>query len=89
MLSTELLVELGSNGSWEALLSFLRRLRLSISSWPLSSVRERNASNLFRFLSMAKMNCGFSAGLLVSSIRVVPPGKLTAVLMLNDGIDGL
>jgi hypothetical protein len=56
MLSSELLVELGSNGSFEALLSFLRRLRLSISSWPLSNVKERSASNLFLFLSMAKVN---------------------------------
>jgi hypothetical protein len=55
-LSIELLVELGSSGSREALLSFLRRLRRSISSWPLSSVKDRSASNRFLFRNMAKMN---------------------------------
>lgn len=57
MLSTELRVEFGSNGS----LSFLLWFRLSISSCPLSNVNERNASVRFRFLRTAYTNAGFSA----------------------------
>jgi len=44
-LSTEVLVELGSKGS--APLSLRCRLRRSISSWPLSRVKDRRASNRF------------------------------------------
>jgi hypothetical protein len=61
VLSIELLVELGSNGSCEAAPSFLRRFRLSISCWPLSNVKERKASNFFLLRSTAKINNGFSA----------------------------
>ena len=59
MLSTELFrdVRVGLVGGWEASAASLRRcLICSISSWPLSRVKERNASSRFLDLKTPCMN---------------------------------
>ena len=69
-LSTELRLELMSNGSDGAAPSFLWRFRRSISSWPLSRVKLRNASNRFLFFRTAYMKFGLSGNsLAISSLR--------------------
>lgn len=64
-LSTEVLVEWDSSGSWDPEASFLRLFRLSISSWPLSKVKDRNASNRFLFFTIAYINSALPNRLLV------------------------
>ncbi len=69
--------------------SFLRCLRRSISSLPLSSVNDRRASKRFFDLMMARINIGFSmntVGILSTYIQKTKKILLTFILMLNNCI---